>query len=310
MDALALLCTLYAEGPVTLARLRQADCATIEQVIAMDASSLARILPGTEPTAQRLQREARNLCERLGEERNDAPLRTAARPTSSRPSSPKPTVLDRVLQAWRERDAQDEREGDFAPEEHETHDAGSLGQDFHEPAHVTAESAESVPAEEMRIEILKPAVRVSIEERERAAAISPALQVGVALQPGIVDGLDGDSIRELARVGVRDLRTLATCDALDIARKSGIAWSRLNRLRALAARSVGPAAEPPAAARSVGTLAEPPAAPRAMQLRRAPVEEKVSPSDRPNAAREALSGFERVPAMQHAAHEGAGGPFA
>jgi hypothetical protein len=303
MDALALLCTLYAEGPVTLARLRQKDCATIEQVIAMDAGSLAAILPGTEATAQRLQREARNLIERLGAEDGDAP-HVAHAPLAAngpfaanapRARSSRPPVLDRVLAAWRERDEQDEQHEDrehhellrdTSPEDHEVNAAGSPGQDFHEP--VPEESVET-----MRVEILQPTVRALSEEgREPAAAAG-----GRALEPGDVDGLDAGSIRDLARAGVRDLRALARCDALDVARKSGITWSRLARLRALAARSVGP-------------LAEPTPDPRPPPLARAAPLEKVSPSDRPGEAHEALRGFEREPALQHAAHEGAGGPFA
>jgi hypothetical protein len=295
MDALALLCTLYAEGPVTLARLRQADCATIERVIAMDANRLAAILPGTEATARRFQREARNLIDRLGGEGDASPVADALRPSPI--ETVRPSAIERVLATWRERDSE----------------------------------------EDLRVEVLQP--------------VAPA--AAAALEAGAVDGLDSAAAAALARVGVQDLRALATCDALAIARASGIAWSRLTRLRALAARAVGPVSEPVAAVpmtaapmtaapmtagqMSAGPMTAAPmpggplpaarplsaerpspgvrplaaslarTAPRALPL----AEQKVSPSERPTAAHEALADFEHAPALQHATqHEGAGGPFA
>src|SRR5256885_754613 len=67
MDALALLCTLHADGPVTLKRLRRAECSTLEAVIGLDVERLSAILGSTDAGARRFQREARSLATRVGE---------------------------------------------------------------------------------------------------------------------------------------------------------------------------------------------------------------------------------------------------
>jgi len=66
MDALALLCTLYGDGPVTLERLREAGCASLEGLEELEPQELARILGLAPPAAERFLRESRLLFERLG----------------------------------------------------------------------------------------------------------------------------------------------------------------------------------------------------------------------------------------------------
>lgn len=68
MDALALLCTLHADGPTTLARLRTAECTSLEHVIAHPTERVARWMRVNVATAERFQREARALWERIGSE--------------------------------------------------------------------------------------------------------------------------------------------------------------------------------------------------------------------------------------------------
>jgi hypothetical protein len=65
MDAMALLCTLHADGPATLKRLRQAGCDSITAVRALAPSRLADLLDATPAAARRFLREADHLYERL-----------------------------------------------------------------------------------------------------------------------------------------------------------------------------------------------------------------------------------------------------
>jgi hypothetical protein len=287
MDALALLCTLYAEGPVTLARLRDGGCATIEDVLARDAQHLAPILLATEATAQRFQREARNLHERVGAEglteprarTIDAHASGSALPKSSgvvshstRPAAgiDRQSVLDRVLAAWRERD------------EHDEHD------------HLE-ERNDGTGYE--REEILQPASPT----RTITPAAARNTDVVGGIPAGALDGLDAEAASALARAGIRDLSALAACDTLKIARTSGLSWSRLSRLSALARRVPGFA---------------PTGATEITRAKNGLAEEKVSPSERPTADREASpdrgTTADRAPARHFAsqAPEGAGGPFA
>jgi len=145
MDAMALLCTLHADGPATLKRLRQAGCDSITAVRELDPSRLADLLDATPAAARRFLREAEHLYERLDlgfleRESRDvgtrAPdFRAAEPPTtedaatrafeaqaaaqggaSSIPARPPRTeppslghrdqrIVEQVLQAWRKRDS-------------------------------------------------------------------------------------------------------------------------------------------------------------------------------------------------------------
>jgi hypothetical protein len=66
MDALALLCTLYGDGPATLERLREAGCASLEGLEELEPEELARVLGLAPPAAERFLRESRLLFERIG----------------------------------------------------------------------------------------------------------------------------------------------------------------------------------------------------------------------------------------------------
>jgi hypothetical protein len=315
MDALALLCTLYAEGPATLARLREGGCATIEDVLARDAHALAPILLATEATAQRFQREARNLHDRVGVE-GMTDIRPAAiipRPTGSARASrgadstsgnghARPPVLDRVLAAWRERDEHD----------------GDLGAHV-EPLEMGAHDENRDHAGDSdfaREAILNPAIVV----RPPAATAARKSDEIRGIPVDAVDGLNAETSGALARAGVRDLYALGVCDPLSVARASGLEWTRLNRLRALARRVPGFARQ--IADETAGSTArdvEPAAA------------EKISPSERPIVGGEARDtirratersleretiarppALERAPSSAYARQspEGAGGPFA
>lgn len=65
MDALALLCTLHADGPSTLKNLRQAGCGSLEAIESMEEERLSQVLGAPPAVARRFVREARHLRERL-----------------------------------------------------------------------------------------------------------------------------------------------------------------------------------------------------------------------------------------------------
>ena len=66
MDALALLCNLFAEGPETLRRLRGAGAESLEDLGELRFSTLEAALGRGDAAAQRFLREARELAVRLG----------------------------------------------------------------------------------------------------------------------------------------------------------------------------------------------------------------------------------------------------
>jgi len=65
MDALALLCTLHADGPLTLRALRSAGCHSLVDLGQCDTNELAQFLKLSVPSAERFQREAELLRSRL-----------------------------------------------------------------------------------------------------------------------------------------------------------------------------------------------------------------------------------------------------
>ncbi len=68
MDALALLCTLHADGPTTLKRLRELDCSALRGLYSLDLASLAWALESEQGSARRFLQEGLILLERIESE--------------------------------------------------------------------------------------------------------------------------------------------------------------------------------------------------------------------------------------------------
>lgn len=66
MDALALLCTLHADGPSSLKRLRSRGCGDLSALLSRTPDTVAEDLSIERPAARRLIREARLLADRVG----------------------------------------------------------------------------------------------------------------------------------------------------------------------------------------------------------------------------------------------------
>ena len=125
MDALALLCNLHGDGPVTLTALRDLGCEDLVGLEALGESLLGEILERDERGVQRFRREARLLGERLDDELptdTPAPIAVIAPqppPVASIELEPEPVpetptvpdtdsgpVVSAVLDLWRQLDTQ------------------------------------------------------------------------------------------------------------------------------------------------------------------------------------------------------------
>jgi hypothetical protein len=232
MDALALLCNLYGDGPATLKRLRTAGCASFDALGGLGVEDLAEILGTSQPAARRFLREARLLLERVDvrelEHEERPPLAAIDRnPPASAPEAapvedltcPEPfaaeppaettpeaqldgsttqedtdaPLIDQVLRTWRERDARVGAEHDV-----EYDDADE-------------------------------AVTVAEAEEEARA-------VGTPLRPRIVDGLDRGWCDRLRAHGISTLEALAGAEALELAQRISAGLTQLMRLQFLARR--------------------------------------------------------------------------
>lgn len=289
MDAMALLCTLHADGPTTLKRLRQAGCDSIEAVGGLDPDRLAELLGTTPAAARRFLREAAHLCARLDtgflerEEKGvevpgtdlsvgrDLGLKAPAaidsgakhlaakRPAaesssaSTAPAQAKPTSLGYRDQRIVEQVLQAWRKQDS--EEGTPAGAADDG---------SAEAARAVHPEEGRAAAERAARSTSGRETtdEHAAGAMPPEPTNVPateIVPGAVDGLDQETCLRLRRAGIHDIEMLAGIDALALSTTLGVGYMRLARLCALArrrlARAPAPSAREPRAPRSPATFA-------------------------------------------------------
>ncbi|MEZ6016329.1 MAG: helix-hairpin-helix domain-containing protein [Planctomycetota bacterium] len=109
MDGLALLCTLHADGPATLKRLRGVGCSNLFELLERPVTDLAHALDVAPAAARRLLREARLLAERVGPdlEAEDAPAGIAPPQVGAEPLAlevaPATNPLDRNDRALLER---------------------------------------------------------------------------------------------------------------------------------------------------------------------------------------------------------------
>jgi len=314
MDALALLCNLYGDGPATLKRLRTAGCDTFDALGELEAAELSEILGTSQPAARRFLREARVLLERVELRARDEEERPPLVARRAAPPLPAPTtgfvdlvapeageaaspLIDKVLQTWRERDARGGVE----------HDVEFTAAD------------EAVTASE---------------------AAEEARAVGTPLRPRIVDGLNLGWCERLRSAGVDTLEALTGAEPLSLAQSIGAGLTQLMRVQFLARRVLSERGqvetpEPPDMLKPVGrawpvtparTAASTPEAalpsasrPSASELITGPHPDprrKFSVSEAPFAASSSLASdldeAEEPPAAPAppSADEGSGGPFA
>jgi hypothetical protein len=280
MDSLALLCNLHADGPLTLQRLRRIGCESLQALLEMDVSELEVELDGDEDTAERFQREATLLAERLEG-------------------------------GWDEEESfdDDEEEGE-ADDEDETNAYG-IEEIVDDETDELVEEEEPEPAGEVFLgaEALldEPEVEEDVLEEEEgldesgvdrvldtwrsldrtAPPTTPTEYVvprppadtraNRALAGSSLDGLTPELAERLGTVGVLSLRGLVEAPALALARELSLSFTRVRRLQFLAGRELAElpeeAPEPEATAPSEPLASpEPPAAIPASPASRAPLE--------------------------------------
>lgn len=245
MDALALLCTLHADGPATWRRLRESECHSLPDLARFQPAELAEILGGTLAGAKRFLREARHLEERVGghwlehEEGAAAPVASSspvvADPAANVRPEDLPTrdqqILDEVLRAWRD---EDERESgaDEEPEAAGVAAPNELPAQMPSPAELSAQARSAAEL---------AAQAQAAPQSPSSAATAP---LSGELAPGLLEGLDAPSCERLRGAGVRTLDALLAAELGELALRAGLAFSRLYRWRALVQRQRRAESEP------------------------------------------------------------------
>jgi hypothetical protein len=222
MDTLALLCNLHADGPATLQRLRSSGCRTLAELEALPPRTLAHVLGENAERARRFLREARLLAGRVDDAHpapaepdlsRPAPAQAAPRSTAAIPAPP--SIAEEVG-------------GPFA--------AGA------------PESSHPSRRELFAMQPLKEAVLRVWSEQDRLDpphALSPSAQVSAHAaaragdSPGLegLDGCDALARRALAAAGVNGAAEFLRRDPLELAARTGLAYSALNRWRFLLRRA-------------------------------------------------------------------------
>ncbi|MBI5434080.1 MAG: hypothetical protein HZA52_14705 [Planctomycetes bacterium] len=231
MDALALLCNLYGDGPATLRRLREAGCGELADVNRVSVDELAAILQSSSVAARRFQSEAALLTTRAGKSRETDAVESkrsaaAASAAITAPSvssamhelaSSRDPAIERALAAWRAADAAAETADDCGADEFAEHDERADERD-----------------------------RARDRDGDRASSGEADDRSGpqwTPLRPALVDGLDAALCTRLRAAGVENAEELVTADLLDLSSVCETPLTRLMRIQGHVRRLV--AAETP-----------------------------------------------------------------
>jgi len=230
MDTLALLCNLHADGPATLQRLRSSGCRTLAELEALPPRTLAQVLGENGERTRRFLREARLLAGRV-DDAHPAPAEADLAPSAPAQAAPRSTAAIPTPPSKAE-----EVGGPFA--------SGAP-----EPAHTSRrEHFAMQPLKEAVLRVWSEQDRLDPPHALSATAQNSAHAAARASDGAGLDGLDGcDALarRALAAAGVNDAAEFLTRDPLELAARTGLAYSALNRWRFLLRRAQqGPAGAP------------------------------------------------------------------
>ena len=220
MDSLALLCTLHADGPATLRRLRKAGCQSLADMERVGADGIAELLSIPPAVARRLVRESRILNERVGGDPLD---------TEEAPEGMAVAPLGNAQAPLTESSDLDDKDRDLIRQV--LGDARPVG------GFRSEQPAIEVP-EPVEVEPLGGAfsfegnAQVEPVETERESRGQQHILLGR------VDGLDEKVAASLSDAGIETLTGLVEADASKLARATGLAFGPLRRLQFLARKSL------------------------------------------------------------------------
>lgn len=251
MDALSLLCTLHADGPATLQRLRGLGCGGLGAFLAMNADDLAEALGLEAAVARRLLREGRILAERLGSEALEAEetAPVATQPAALPEPAPAGPALDEGDAALVARIVSDPpAEADEGEETPAAFDAEPVAEALdEEPADELAEALVGDPTQEIAeepVEELVPATESFEEEKARALAFLDEEPVDADMAAAGMDGVDGipDDAPGLAAEELApgdEALVAAACDVLTVGGLPGLDSAMVEDLAAAGITTLG-----------------------------------------------------------------------
>lgn len=225
MDTLALLCTLHADGPASLQRLRAAELYSIDDVLGCSVEKAADVLGLSMAQARRFHREARLLGMRMHTEGLDREERMFPGPMEMVSAETRPA-------SWMEALTQP---ADPAPKK----EASESGASYGPVAKGEMRSKPDIAA------ILAPVLK-QWEDEDASTDTTNTPQPTVAYSTSEADSedaydLDGvdDQLRAALRAaGYATLKALADVEPLELSRATGRTYSEACRVRFLAQRAI------------------------------------------------------------------------
>ena len=223
MDALALLCNLHGDGPVTLAALRDVGCEDLIGLEALGTSLLAELLGRDEAAASRFRREARVLRERIEGEVEESPAEESVESVDLGAAviAPQPPPLSEPMAT------------------HEVSVESSALDATERPGHEAA--GDEGPG---------PVVSAVLERWQQLDSGAPAPSASDVLRDVQLSGLKPADVLALERAGVRTLAELAEADLLRLASTAQLPYTHLAHLAFLARKARADAGAQPLAAPS------------------------------------------------------------
>jgi hypothetical protein len=195
MDGLALLCNLHADGPLSLRRLRGSGVEALDDLGGLSEEALAAMLRSSPSQVRRFQHEGRLLSRRLKE----LPLESEFTENAPIPGEVRARLLKQIVRP-------------------------PVAYDTNPPDETTSEEA---PEAEDRPE-REPTLFDEEPGEPGLVVVSPG---GTALRSGEIPGLDSRTCQRLVAQGVRTYRALVDLANLNLARRTGIPFTRLLDLR-------------------------------------------------------------------------------
>ncbi|MCH2106026.1 MAG: hypothetical protein MK291_05240 [Planctomycetes bacterium] len=293
MDTLALLCTLHADGPASLKRLRESELNSIDDVLGCSVETTADVLGLSMAQARRFHREARMLAMRMHTEGLDREERMYPGSASSEPPI-----------------AQTQGDGGVktapavtAAEPQAVCDSGDDMQKKPDIAAILAPVMERWDEEE-----------AAAESAAGAPAPAPAEPTAAEDTTDILEGVDQPLRDALRAAGYATLTSLVEVEPLVLSRATGRTYSEACRVNFLAKRALetggGVATAPPQPSAPAEQLAsEPDELADAMRVLKELTAKTESSEERFSPA-SPESSLPQDPRADAGDQEGAGGPFA
>jgi hypothetical protein len=210
MDALALLCNLYGDGPATLQRLRAAGRGSLDSLERSTVEELTLLLSCEPAGAVRFQREARRLRERIENAAESADGGAASAEEQDEElmtESLSERLIEKTLVAWRARDEEDRDR--------------PAGPTFAAPA---------------------PLAEAAIDSRKPVSAPAAGTSLETLLE---LDARSGAALREQGLETLEALADLGPSELEALAARSRLPLTRCIRLQFLARRRLAASAPSP-----------------------------------------------------------------